>query len=297
MKILTRKIKNFHKLGILNSIGVLIEKRKIWSLTDANLELGEKTSISDANNYLRAVSAASSNDEVFKKFRRCLEYRQILEHITYLQSFQYKKILKKRKYTFRKMNSLRTLDELGSPIRFYFPISELHSPTSYRYLKVLSDLEILFDGDSSLKNIAEIGGGFGGQMMLVAENFTPSTITIYDLPEVLQLQKKFLKEKIKDTQIIFADGRNPKAGSFDLVISNYALSEISRNIQDEYFDKVLASSKCGYLTWNVLSEKELGGYSVDEVISKIPGSRIIEEKPLTAEGNVIIVWGDNGGRI
>ena len=58
-----------------------------------------------------------------------------------------------------------------------------------------------------------------------------------------------------------------------------------------YLDNVISNAKMGYITWNELSYKELDGYSVKEIISLIPGSRIIPEEPLTYPNNVIIVWG------
>ena len=62
---------------------------------------------------------------------------------------------------------------------------------------------------------------------------------------------------------------------YDLVISNYAFLELSREIQDMDFEKVISRSREGYITWNSLSYDLLDGYSEDELFEKISGSSVI----------------------
>ena len=61
----------------------------------------------------------------------------------------------------------------------------------------------------------------------------------------------------------------PDDGSFDLVISKYAFSELRSPVQLVYFDRI---------------------------VSRSPRSRVLPEEPLTHEGNYIIAWGDGGSR-
>ena len=89
-------------------------------------------------------------------------------------------------------------------------------------------------------------------------------------------------------------GKSPfKNENFDLVISNYAFSELNRNVQKLYLENVLQKTSRGYITWNNLSFKKLGGYSLAELLDLLPGSRYRDENPLTAIGNVIITWNNN----
>ena len=91
--------------------------------------------------------------------------------------------------------------------------------------------------------------------------------------------------------------------SFDLVISNYAFSELPRNLQEIYMNKVILNSRCGYLTMNTglvkksekitSSENKLRRYTSDELVKIIHGARLIREVPLTPPNNYIIVWGTN----
>jgi putative sugar O-methyltransferase len=157
-------------------------------------------------------------------------------------------------------------------------------------LKVHTDLERNF---GSLKNftIVEIGIGFGGQASLISLLDKPLSYIYYDIPPVLELAQKFTKELNVPGNFTFIDGRNPKPSKPDLVISNYAFSELNRDVQDQYLKNVVLSSPRGYITWNNLSAENFGGYSLAELIRLIPNSQIHPEKPNTSESNAIIVWG------
>jgi hypothetical protein len=143
-------------------------------------------------------------------------------------------------------------------------------------------------------DIAEIGGGFGGQAAALRKLSGFKSYTIYDLPEVHELQSRFLKQNNLRDGVLYADGRLAPSGKFDLVISNYAVSELQRGLQVAYFENVVKSSTCGYLTWNLIAENRLGGLSVNEVLQYLPNANVSEESPLTDEGNVLITWGASG---
>ncbi len=116
---------------------------------------------------------------------------------------------------------------------------------------------------------------------------------IIDLPEVLELVKQYLRQfSIKDKNVRYIDGTSVfKEEEYDLVISNYAFSELQRNVQEMYINKIISHSKKGFIIWNNLSWKRLGGYSLEEVLACINGSKIIPEDPQTGVENCIIVWG------
>lgn len=75
------------------------------------------------------------------------------------------------------------------------------------------------------------------------------------------------------------------------MISNYAFSELTREVQDIYLDRVILKSQSGYITWNSLSYDMMDGYALNELLEKIPNSFTIPEEPLTSPNNCIIVWG------
>jgi hypothetical protein len=47
------------------------------------------------------------------------------------------------------------------------------------------------------------------------------------------------------------------------------------------------------MTWNSLSEDNLGGYSLREFSNLLPNSQILEERPKSDKRNAILVWGEN----
>lgn len=140
------------------------------------------------------------------------------------------------------------------------------------------------------KSIAEIGVGFGGQASLICMMTKPLEYTFYDIPPVLELAKRFVSELEVHGNFNYRDGRKPTICEPDIVISNYAFSELSRPIQEEYLNHVILRSKSGYITWNNLSANELMGYSLAELVRLIPNAEILAEKPYTHDGNAIIVW-------
>jgi putative sugar O-methyltransferase len=185
---------------------------------------------------------------------------------------------------------LLQIDQVGKPRKFRFKPYGTFSPTLLRYLKVYLDLEKFFGSLRNL-NIVEIGIGFGGQASLIRLLSKPLSYTLYDIPPVLGLAQKFIEEIEASGNFTFLDGRNPEPSDPDLVISNYAFSELNRELQDQYLQNVVLKSARGYITWNNLSEKTLGGYSLAELIRLIPDSQIHPERPNTSECNAIIVWG------
>jgi hypothetical protein len=85
--------------------------------------------------------------------------------------------------------------------------------------------------------------------------------------------------------------------SIDLVVSNYAFSELPRNLQESYIQKVLSKSAKGYLSMNeqsnMVKTKEFPSppYQLEDLRSRLPTFEVIDETPLTGPGNYIIIRG------
>ena len=252
------------------------------------------TSITDSEilaTYPSLCGLAARNLETFKKFRSARVMVEALDHVTIEQGNSYiSEILKIGEWSKKFTAVLLQLDNVGGPRKYIFKPYGKFSPTLLRYLKVYMDLENNFGSLEKLK-IAEIGIGFGGQASLISLLSKPSLYTLYDIPPVLELAQKFIEKVDASGNFTFIDGRNPEPSYSDLVISNYAFSELNREVQNQYLQNVILNSTRGYITWNDLSEKMLGGYSLGELIRLIPNSQIRPEKPNTSEGNAIIVWG------
>jgi hypothetical protein len=250
------------------------------------------SSISDDNDYPRFCELAATDDVVFARFRRSAIYMQILEHLSREEGAEY---LRELESDLPMLNDLRSLlgpGDIGGPRVYRYPGIGMASPTTLRYIKVVADLARLF-GDLNDFRIAEIGVGYGGQARAITTAWTVARYEAYDLPSILDLARRFLTTAgVEATIFGFHDGRDPEPSEPDLVVSNYALSEVRREVQDLYLKKVVQGAPRGYLTYNHISPPELRSYAADEIVAMIPGAHTIPERPLTAPGNVIVVWGD-----
>ena len=252
-----------------------------------------KTSASDNGYYPLICYLASQYDEVFNNFRSNYIYTRILEHVTEKLGGEYLDIIKElHLFNNNDWQEFAKNDLYGGTKKFTYDINGQKfnlSPTTIRYAKVLGDIMTLFDVNE-IKSIAEIGIGYGGQCRIIRSKIPDAVYNLFDLPEVIGLAEKFLShyDECRENIKYLDGGHIYLQDNYDLVISNYAFSELRREVQDMYLEKIILRSKRGYITWN----KVLGSYSVNELLAKIPGSAIIDERPLTAPDNCIILWGN-----
>ena len=252
---------------------------------------GMSTSVSDDSSYIASVRWALEEPKIFAKFRRIPEYRQILEHVDLDQGKEYLRLASERLSDIAgTLDKLADLSTIGSPPRFTLLESKKISPTILRYLKVGSDLDSLFS-DLQNQTIVEVGIGFGGQAAVLNRVWGVQTYRFYDLPEVLGLTEKFLSASESSLQAAYEDGRSPSKGVPGIFLSNYAFSELNRKTQDMYLEEVISRCSSGYITWNDLGERLLNGYTLDEIIERLPNPEMFPEEPQTSSDNVILVWG------
>ena len=140
------------------------------------------------------------------------------------------------------------VDIIGNPKVYKYPIVGYISPTTLRYISIMLELEDYFGSLEGL-NICEIGGGYGGQYKIIDSYFKIHTYTIIDLEPSLLLTKKFLSNYKLNSKIEFVKPDELKNSTFDLVISNYAFSELNKISQDDYIHKVINFSNCGFMIY------------------------------------------------
>lgn len=196
-------------------------------------------------------------------FKSNNHYRKILEHINGSQAEQYFKVIIEKFKTFYESNfdTLRNICELndkyGKTIKYNLENFMTCSPSNLRY--ILHSLLFLEDMKKYKLNnidIIEIGGGYGGLCFFI-HNIAPlyeiniNSYTIFDLLEPSLLQKKYLNLlNIPDVNCCQLDNfDNIKNDS--ILISNYAFSEITKEVQMKYIDKIINPyTKFGFLAWN-----------------------------------------------
>lgn len=211
-----------------------------------------KTSISDYKEYKEICLNASNDDEVFTNFRRNHNYTPILEHTSYDLGKGYIEWLFKNNFDTTRIDKLKLNDVQGGAIleQYDEPFGHI-CPSTLRYTKVMHEMELMFGGFDG-KHIIEIGVGYGGQCKIINDIFKPASYTLVDLPEVLSLSERYLRDSEYDNVHYYTQENLPDR-EYDLVISNYAFSECERSIQMGYVNDVLEKSKNGYITFNTIS--------------------------------------------
>ena len=284
-------MKYIYKLYFL--LARLISSKMGWGLF--SYQHHRIRSESDDGRYTSSVKKAVYSERAFSKFKRDYNYSVILEHVSVKHAERYVEILKERNDGFleRALDTLMVDDNLGSPRKV--PVSGLKgnfSTTSIRYLKVASDINLLFGPD--FLSTAEIGCGYGGQCIFNDSLLNVESAYLFDLPIVNKLISRYINYFLLRGSFHVAHINNTLPRPYDLVISNYAFSELPRDLQLSYMSKILAHSKKGYLTMNsgIGGVRDEGKLSLDEILSFLPDdAAVLEEDPNTYNFNYLLVWG------
>ncbi len=258
---------------------------------------GKNRSQSDDGLYLGSIQKFLLSQNSFDNFKQDPFYQMILEHTSKEIGKDYLDILKHQAPEFldASLDLCKQNDELGNADVYEYGELGLISPSTLYYMKVASDLKVLF-GDNIGDDITEIGCGYGGQALILDRVFEFSKNTLFDIDLVLDLTSRYLEHftlrgSYKTTTINTVTPQN-----YDLVISNYAFSELPADLQKKYIEKVLVNSARGYLIMNSgrdggIKEDRL---TLDELEKLLPKFEIFEEKPSSAPQNYVIVWGHMG---
>lgn len=119
-------------------------------------------------------------------------------------------------------------------------------------------------------NIVEIGGGYGGQAFVLVKlakiyNMNINTYSIFDLEYPSLIQNKYINLTNLRQLCIFntyykIDIDKNITNEFNFLISNYAFSEISTQIQNLYINNILYNVKHGFILWNFLNKENINPY-------------------------------------
>lgn len=260
-----------------------------WSLKREQLENKHTgTSVSDIDSYNTICNLASIDARVFKKFKSNNEYRAILEHVSRKQGFDYLNMISDREIL--NLISGNKIQEFGRPYKYHYRGFGRISPTQLRYFKTLADLKELFGNLDGYK-IAEIGPGYAGLALTIVNHFKIDYYTLIDLPPAIELAKVYLSRHGSNSTFEFCQSSKVKTTYSDLVISNYAFSEINKSHQEVLLDRVLTKAKRGYIIFNRIPLAAHDFLTVEEICNKLPNPEVIEEMPKTGEGNKLIFWG------
>jgi putative sugar O-methyltransferase len=254
---------------------------------------GEQTSASDTSAYTDFCARAARDEETFATFKRAPVYTTVLEHVTCEQGAAYLEHALRQSPDFEAwFDRFRENDTLGAPRTCDYGPYGRFSPTTLRYINVLSDLRELF-GDLGGLRVLEIGGGYGGQCFIASAMFPLGSWTIVDLGPCRALQRVYLdRMSVPNVRFVSPERLTGLETSYDLVISNYAFSECKRPVQNLYLEHALRRAVRGYLTCNWVSPPEYDALSREELLAAVPRSQFLPEVLHVPVDIGIWVWGD-----
>lgn len=249
-------------------------------------------SISGQLDYPQFCYKAAHDEELFVTFRRHGLCRLVVDSLNYETGLLFEKSINESyPYLLPYFKEICQNDKIGDPITQNFSTIGICAPNTLRYVKIVGDLQKEF-GDLSKLNIVEIGGGYGGQCLILNTITGFSSYTIVDLPECLPLINKYLQNFNLKNYTTIANNLISTLKS-DLVISNYAISEIAREEQLIYLEKIINLAPRGYIIYNDFVS-EINSFNLDEFISNISIKNrkinVKKEEPNTYPTNFLITW-------
>ena len=227
--------------------------------------------------YINACIEASNDDIQFNNFKRNHNYTSILEHQhipkeygdLIIQQIEYKY---ERDNIKSKIHKIKENDMYGNPILYNFEQYGDISLGTLRYVKNSCDIVSHF-GEVDIKTIVEIGGGYGGLCKTISNFIEFKSYYIYDLHQVNLLSSKYLSKfnNYENIHINTLDDGAKKFidGEIDLLISNYAFSELPKSIQLKYLSEIVLKSKRFYMIYNHLQSGDENGMTYNQFIDLI----------------------------
>ena len=190
-----------------------------------------------------------------------------------------------------KLDEIKENDALGTPVTCTYDVVGTISPTTIRYLKNTSDIVTKFG--TSFNSIVEIGGGYGGLCKVLSSFVDFEQYLLLDLEECNMLSRKYLSHFDLPTMSYQAEEIVELEDRFDLLISNYALSECNRETQMMYIERFVKNSDKFYLMHNNF-HADNGNMSYEEFLDVMSdthdieyyGEHGVEENPKVMFGTV-----------
>lgn len=155
---------------------------------------------------------------------------------------------------FKDIDKYKSNDLYGNPVLYEYPSIGSISPGTLYFMDILNDILDKF-GDISNLNVIEIGSGYGGQAKVLLD-YGVKSYTCVDVLEPLNLCKKYLGLFDYDNTSFITTNElekldSPSFKKYELVISNWCLSEFDEYGMSYYVDKIIKNVDKGYFLMNV----------------------------------------------
>ena len=265
---------------------------------------GIKTSVTDSIPYEQTLKSILNNDHLFDTFRIEPIVKSTYEHEFLIgQKKSFFDLFCSNQKILENLNELLKNDMVGLGLTEKVPLNtkkniqhciNTTAGTTLRYIAIAHLMEQYF-GTLEGFQIAEIGVGYGGQGRIIDVLHKIQSYRFVDLPLALELVQNYLSHfKIRMQINCRTMEQLTNNDKYDLLISNYAFSELSRPIQQIYIDKILCKSKRGFMLINNMTEPfAIDQFSYAEIMSTLPAPGKMLADPVSPgmDTNRLIVWG------
>jgi putative sugar O-methyltransferase len=219
------------------------------------------------NSYSQSCLEFSKEEEKFKNFKKDDRYRTILEGAPKQFSDYYIQRINthnEKDLFYQNLDCFKENDNLGNPDVYEEEGIGLISPSTLKFasncLDIISFLK-QFGNLDNIKNVVEIGGGYGGLCLLLSNFIKFDSYTLVDLPDATNLANRYLSsfEKVY-SKVNFIPCNNLdqiKGKEFDLCIAVNSLSECNIDTQLNYFDQFVSKSNYSYIVRNPDTQERL----------------------------------------
>lgn len=258
------------------------------------------TSEEEQSSYSESCLSASQDDEVFANFKKNNDYRKILEgapkqfsdyYIQRINSHNEKDLF------YQNLELFKENDKLGNPDLYEEDGIGLISPSTLKFasncLDIISFIKQFGDLEN-VKNIVEIGGGYGGLCLILSNFIKFDSYTLVDLPEAADLANKYLsnfENVYPKINCVSCDNLSKiKDKKFDLCIAINSLSECNIDTQIDYFKKFISKSNYSYIVRNPDTQERLEHHR--KTIEILPDNFLVDDSNKVEEwwSNNILVY-------
>jgi len=170
-------------------------------------------------------------------------------------------------------------DIFGQPILYEYPKIGQVSPGTLCFMAIAQDISTRLIDIENI-SICEIGSGYGGQAKIFLD-YGCLNVDLVDREQTLSLAKKYLGNFNYDNVEYFTTNKIPDK-HYDLVVSNWCISELDKEGIQFYIDYIVSKSNYGYFLTNFRRDNELEWFiqKLELVFSEV---RVEEEQPRTNE--------------
>ena len=157
-------------------------------------------------------------------------------------------------------NLINVNDEIGNPVKYKIEDEIIEcSPNTIKYIYFgLLNIKYILDDNKNITDVIEIGGGYGGQCVILLKlfelfNININSYTLIDLNNVISFQNKYINLISPQNKCCFVKFEDVHLYKFNInsyLFSSYSLSELNDQVRQFYYDSLFKYISYGLLVWN-----------------------------------------------